>query len=334
MTEEIVYGKPEEVAADIFRIRLPLPDNPLKMLNSYFIRGDESDLLIDTGFRRPECREALDRGLAALGSEKERRGVLCTHLHADHSGNADLYAGEEQPLYMTKTDLEHLARYLDRSLNRVRFEIFRQGGFPVPLLEENERRNQSVTMVMPAIDPRFRTLGEGDEIRAGRYTLTTLMMPGHTPGNAMFYLESERIMFTGDHVLFDITPNITNWPDMEDALGTYIASLHRARTYDVKLALPGHRGMGDYHARIDAILAHHERRLADTKRIIGETPGLSAYEIASRMKWKIRAESWEAFPLQQKWFATGECFAHLDYLLRRGEIGRTEEDGVFRYHPA
>ena len=40
------YGRPEEVASGIFRIRLPLPGNPLKGLNSYFIRGDDYDLLI------------------------------------------------------------------------------------------------------------------------------------------------------------------------------------------------------------------------------------------------------------------------------------------------
>ena len=32
-------------------------------------------------------------------------------------------------------------------------------------------------------------------------------------------------MFLGDHVLFDITPNITTWPDFEDPLGTYVHSL-------------------------------------------------------------------------------------------------------------
>ena len=329
MTEEIRYGIPEEVYDGIFLIRVPLPNNPLKMLNSYFIRGDAYDLLIDTGFRTQVCEEALSGALAMLGSKRERRRVLCTHLHADHSGMADLYAGEDQVLYMTKTDLDHLARYLSRELNRVRFGIFRQGGFPVPLLEENERRNQAMTMVMPEIDKRFETLGEGDTVKVGDYVIRALMMPGHTPGNAMFYIESEQVMFTGDHILFDITPNIAAWPDMEDALGVYIDNLKRAKTFPVKLALPGHRGTGDYQRRIDEILAHHERRLAETKQIIEQTPGLTAYEIAGRMKWKIRANSWEDFPLQQKWFAVGECLSHLDYLLKRKIIRRKEEHGVF-----
>ena len=60
----------EQVADGIWRIGVELPQNPLRELNSYLIKGKENerDLLIDTGFRREECREALFAGLRALGS--------------------------------------------------------------------------------------------------------------------------------------------------------------------------------------------------------------------------------------------------------------------------
>ncbi len=48
----------EELYPGIFRIGVVLPGNPLRELNSYFIRGEESDLLIDTGFRRPAGRRS------------------------------------------------------------------------------------------------------------------------------------------------------------------------------------------------------------------------------------------------------------------------------------
>ena len=69
----------EEVAKNIYRIGVPLPNNPLKELNSYFIRGKDSDLLIDTGFRCDTCFQALAAGLDALHSEPTRRDVLITH---------------------------------------------------------------------------------------------------------------------------------------------------------------------------------------------------------------------------------------------------------------
>lgn len=52
---------------DVYRIRVVLPDNPLQYLNAYVIKGKSENLVIDTGFNRPECREALCRGLEDLG---------------------------------------------------------------------------------------------------------------------------------------------------------------------------------------------------------------------------------------------------------------------------
>lgn len=52
---------------DVYRIRVVLPDNPLQYLNAYVIKGKSENLVIDTGFNRPECREALCRGLEELG---------------------------------------------------------------------------------------------------------------------------------------------------------------------------------------------------------------------------------------------------------------------------
>jgi len=40
-------------------IEVVLPNNPLKALNSYVIKGNEKSLIIDTGFNREECIDAL-----------------------------------------------------------------------------------------------------------------------------------------------------------------------------------------------------------------------------------------------------------------------------------
>jgi hypothetical protein len=47
-----------------------------------------------------------------------------------------------------------------------------------------------------------------------------------------------------------------------------------------------------------------------------------AYRVASRMTWDLKADSWEAFPRAQKWFATGEAIAHLRYLEAAGSVVR------------
>ena len=47
----------ERISEGLYRIPVPLPGNPLRELNSYFIPGGDRDILIDTGFCREECRE-------------------------------------------------------------------------------------------------------------------------------------------------------------------------------------------------------------------------------------------------------------------------------------
>jgi glyoxylase-like metal-dependent hydrolase (beta-lactamase superfamily II) len=138
-------------------------------------------------------------------------------------------------------------------------------------------------------------------------------------------------MFTGDHVLFDITPNITSWPMIEDSLGDYLDSLRKIHGYPVKITFPGHRKTGNFHARIDELIKHHNARLVEVKNIVRSNPGFSAYEIAGKMRWKIRAANWDSFPVSQKIFAVGECLSHLDFLRVRGELIRELDSNVYRY---
>lgn len=320
----------EKLEKDIYRIGVPLPGNPLRELNSYFIRGEEADLLIDTGFRREACREALEAGLQELGSDPRRRDVLVTHLHSDHSGMADLFVGPGRRIYMSRVDLEFLDGFLKSGVDR-RTQRFVSEGFPPELAQAVNEVNPARQEAVPAVTPEFRGLEDGEVLSVGRYRLRTLLVPGHTPGNCMFWLEEQGIMFSGDHILFDITPNITEWSTLEDALGDYLDSLERVRDYPVKRTLPGHRATGDYHGRIDHLLAHHQKRLEEALAVVEANPGLTAYEIAGKMTWKIRADSWETFPMVQKWFAVGECLSHLDYLRKRGKVGREQREGLWRY---
>lgn len=321
----------EEVAKHIYRIGVTLPNNPLKELNSYFIRGTDRDVLIDTGFRCEACYAALAAGLQELHSEPERRDVLLTHIHSDHSGMADLFVGLHRHICMSEVDLALKNRPGSRS-DENRLQQFIAEGFPRERAAYVYSANPARRMALPQITEHFRPLRDGDEINVGDYILRAIAVPGHTPGNMMFWVEKQGIMFTGDHVLFDISPNITAWMELEDALGAYLESLERSKAYPVKLALPGHRKTGDYHRRIEALEAHHRDRLEETMDIVKAQPGQTAYEITSAMTWNIRARSWEEFPDVQKWFAVGEALAHLDYLRMRGRICKVMKGQTWRYY--
>ena len=206
----------------------------------------------------------------------------------------------------------------------------RFGGIPVYLhpaerviLDYSADMADRLALTPPDVTFTWTPLAEGPLTVAGM-TFEVIHTPGHTPGNAMFWLPDRKIMFTGDHVLFDITPNITFWPEYDNALQHYLDSLEYAKRFPVALALPGHRAPGDYHARIDRILLHHEHRLAEIERIVGDEPGLTAYEITRRMRWRIHLDENGNFPPAQMWFAAGECMSHLDKLVADGRMRRIE----------
>lgn len=323
----------EQVAKNIYRIGVVLPKNPLKELNSYFIRGDKSDLLIDTGFRCDECRAALEQGLEELGSDASRRDVLLTHIHSDHSGMADIFVGAGRKIYMSEIDLAYMRRFLAGETEKLRRSRFITEGFTKEMIDVIYANNPAVQMALKEISDDFVGFKDGDTFTVGEYTLKAIIVPGHTPGNSMFYIENQGIMFSGDHILFDITPNITEWAKVEDSLGDYIESLKRSKEYDVKLTLPGHRKTGNYAERIDELLSHHEARIAEALGIVREFPGMTAYDIAGKMTWKIRASCWEDFPIVQKRFAVGECISHLDHLMKRDKITKEFSNGHWRYYP-
>ena len=76
----------EEIRNHLYRLEVPLPKNPLKATNSFILVSDDRNLIIDSGFNRPECLEAMQAGLQEIDLDLSRTDFLSTHLHADHQG--------------------------------------------------------------------------------------------------------------------------------------------------------------------------------------------------------------------------------------------------------
>ena len=326
----------EEVLKNIYRIPVVLPGNPLREVNSYLIRDPVRSLLIDTGFRIPECKDALFSGLDELGVKSGSFDVFLTHMHADHSGLSSDLVSNDQRIYVSETDgklLEKLPRKGEK-WDSERWVFGRSkdilAGMPPEIVDNMETLNPAL-LFAPSSGAKYTFVGNGDNIAVGGYSLRCISTPGHSPGHTCLWDEQAGLFFSGDHVLFDITPNITAWPDVEDSLGDYLNSLQAVRELPVKTTLPGHRKPGDFHMRIDELFEHHKRRLSEVERILRENPGLTAYEISGRMKWRIRAVDWNDFPAPQKIFAVGECLSHLNYLRFRGLVDRKKDGSVYRF---
>ena len=58
---------------------------------------------------------------------------------------------------------------------------------------------------------------------------------------------------------------------------------------------------------------------------------MHAFQIASRMTWDIEAETWDHFPVAQRWFATGEAISHLRYLEKEEKVICENKDGLILF---
>lgn len=313
----------EEVLPDLYTIEVPLPRNPLRALNSYVIKGDGRFLVIDTGMNRDECRQAMTEGLRQIGVDLERTDFFITHLHADHIGLVSTLARPSSRISFNKPDAT-VIRADNQWQKNSRFALM--NGFPEDELN-TALANHPGRIYSARRDTDFHLTADGDAVNIGDYMFRCVVTPGHTRGHTCLYEPNRKILLSGDHILVDITPNISLWGDDENPLKQYLASLEKVNQLDIDLVLPGHRErFRDCRARIAELKKHHETRANEVLGLVANAPGRNAFDIASNMTWDMDYKQWSDFPPNQKWFAFGEAVSHLKYLQDNGKVIKQTRD--------
>jgi len=280
-----------------------------------------------------ECLDAMRSGISELELDMTKTDVLSTHLHHDHNGLIPQIISKTSKVYMGRIDRELFIKSMTD--NDAHWSIaeakYQQEGYPLEELARTRLENPA-RKYRPSGLFDILPLDDGDTVSCGELQWKVILTPGHTPGHICLYEPNHKILIAGDHVLFDITPNITWWNEMEDSLSSYLESLENVFALEVNTALTGHRSNeGCFTTRILELQAHHADRLADVLDIVQEHPFISGYDIASKMVWSIRSKSWTDFPPGQRWFAVGEAIAHIDHLVLLGELQRHHTNGINTY---
>jgi glyoxylase-like metal-dependent hydrolase (beta-lactamase superfamily II) len=312
----------EEILKNLYRIEIPLHGNPLKSINCYVIKSSERDMIIDTGWNREECITAMNAGLRELDVDLTKTDLFITHLHADHIGLAPKLATDTSKVYFNKPEADWIVSggqwhdFIDYA---------RVSGFPESELQAILQSNPGTTYRSQGRFD-FTILEEHDTLSAGEYRFECVATPGHTFGHMCLYEPTKKMFVSGDHILNDITPTIQLWSDGRNPLKEYQASLDKVYEFDIELVLPGHRSIfRNCKERIQELKHHHQKRSEEILSIL-EEGSRDAFEVASQMSWDITCDSWDLFPVFQKWFATGEAIAHLKFLEEQGRVRRENRD--------
>lgn len=317
----------QEVLPNIFTFQVKLPNSPLKAINSYVIKGDDRCILFDTGYNRPECEEDLLNGLHELGLEVADVDLVLTHLHADHTGLTNLFSEAGCKIYASEVD----GNYANSMASGEYWDLV-DGFRSLYGMQDNEihiKDNPGYRYCLKK-EFDFEILKDGDMLKVGEYAFEIIDLIGHTPGHIGFYDKNHKILISGDTVLDPMTPNITYWgKKYKSILGSYLKTLEKLKTFDIKLILPTHRKIiYNPYERMDQIIHHHYERMQEILDVMEIGKEYTVRDLSSLISWRIKADTWEDFPKSQKWFATGETMAHAEYLANLGYLNMTYRKGT------
>src|SRR6266851_317716 len=178
---------------------------------------------------------------------------------------------------------------------------------------------------VPLVNPRYVELEH--LVREVHAYLLVEWTPGHSPGHVCLCDRDEKLLFAGDHMLPELSPNIGLHPQSTpDPLHEYLEGLNRLAEYAPRVILPAHgRPFTDAAGRVQMLTAHHHKRLGQILEIV------SAGE---KSAWEVAVELWGPRDnLYERRLALQEGLAHLQALAVEGRLEKLVSPAAVRWRP-
>jgi glyoxylase-like metal-dependent hydrolase (beta-lactamase superfamily II) len=317
----------------VMRIPTPTPF-PVGDINSYLIEDSSRPgelTLIDTGVKSPAAFEALRKGFKEFGHSFEQvRRILVTHAHMDHFGQAlRLREISGATVYASEFEAERMKTYWSPSAQRDEriLAAFARWGVPPDVAQNDGGKGDLSRQLQDPMEVDV-VLGEGDRLEIGDWTLEVLDTPGHCEGHIVFYERDTCVLFSGDHLLTDISPvPLLAFPKREGeprpkSLARFMQSLKKVEALECQITFPSHGDVIlDHRKLIAGYRLHHERRALQLARMLARGPR-TAFELATQMFPRHYAT--------QLFLVLSEVIGHLEILVDEGTV-RLEEKGGIEY---
>jgi len=314
----------EKLGVQLVKLDLPFR---LNHVNCFLAEGEDGWVVIDAGLHNEATIKRWEQALAG----KTVTDLYVSHYHPDHFGyigglqqKMGVESGIIPRVSMSKVDAEAgLSAWSDRFVETFPTH-YKASGIPddiaAKMLDNTVGFIDAVTPY-PDVNHYFQ---EGEMVPIGSLEYEVIFTPGHSDGLVNFFNEEQGVLFSTDHILPRITPNISYWfHGNPNPLAAYFDSLEKLKKRDAHYVIPSH-GQPFYGAndRIEEIKSHHDDRLVQTldsirggNTVYGACQHLFTFQLT----------------IHETRFAIGETLAHLEYLRAKGECTRENQAGEWWY---
>lgn len=312
----------KEIARDFYMITLPMPFR-LEHVNVYVVVHNGRITLFDTGLNTPETFTTLEAGLGRIGRTVcDIDRIFITHRHGDHCGMAArIKAASGATILMSDVDHEfiRIAEDQDRLIATLRSFYLRHGlGDEALALLGSIFRSFSK---MIGTFPLDHALRPGESQTVGDRSCEVIAAPGHSRGQMCFFFRADGILLAGDHILPDITPNLS--PDLFQTdflpLEHFLSSLTQMQNLPVRIVYPAHgRPFTNFIERIVEIKDHHRER---------KGLALASVRAGRKSTFEVSVDIFgKDLPDFDQYLALNETYVHLVELIREGLVREEIED--------
>jgi len=326
-------GEAKCVAPGILWLRMPLPF-ALDHINLWLIEENAAYVLVDCGYGDAATRAQWQRHFDTTLERRPIGGIVVTHCHPDHLGNA-AWLAERYACTVTMTQGEYLAAHaLIAGIGGYGpadvQAFFARHGMAAEHVAALASRGNRYRRGVPQAPHAFARMVGGDDIALGGRAWRVIAGYGHSAEHAALACDASRVLIAGDMLLPKISTNVAVWPGEPDAdpVQRFLDSLAAFETLPPDtLVLPSHgppfRGIA---ARVAQLRAHHAQRLDELHEGLAQAAApQSAHDVIPLL---FRRE----LDVHQRFFAMGEAIAHLNHLWCEGRAARViGDDGAVRF---
>ncbi|MCF8506833.1 MAG: MBL fold metallo-hydrolase [Caulobacter sp.] len=328
-------GEALDVAPGVKWLRMPL-GGALQFINVWAIADGEGWCVVDTGMQTRDTAQAWRTAFKEGLEGKPITRVIVTHLHPDHIGLAGWMTRKfDCRLWMTR--LEYLqCRMLVADTGREAPEdginFYKAAGWDEDALENYRTRFGGFGKAIYQLPDSYRRVNDGDEFLIGAHTWRIVTGCGHSPDHACLYCPELKLLISGDQVLPRISSNVSVFPTEPEAdpLTDWMVSCAKVKREvpDEVLVLPAHNDpFHGLHARLDHLIAGHERSLGRLEALLTKAPKRAVDVFGALFARPIGPDLLG--------MATGEGLAHINCLIERGKaVAEADADGVIWYRAA